>query len=98
VGGAGYSRMAAVEANRATVVVSLPADATLTVDGKATTSTTDTRVLISPPIETGKDFVYTLRAEVSRNGQTQSISREVIVRAGQETRVTLEMPTAVAAR
>jgi uncharacterized protein (TIGR03000 family) len=90
--------MAAVETTKATIVVSLPADAKLTVDGKATTSTSDTRVLVSPSLESGKDFVYNLRAEVTRDGQTQSVTRQVIVRAGQETRVTLEMPSAVAAR
>jgi uncharacterized protein (TIGR03000 family) len=93
-----HGGMVMVEPARATMVVSLPADATLMVDGKATTSTTDTRVLVSPPLESGKDFVYTLRAEVTRNGQAQSVTRQVIVRAGQETRVTLEMPTALAAR
>jgi uncharacterized protein (TIGR03000 family) len=97
-GGGGHAVMAAVQPSQATMIVSLPAEAKLTVDGKATTSTTETRVLVSPPLEGGKDFVYTLRAEVTRNGQTQSVTREVIVRAGQETRVTLEMPTAVAAR
>jgi uncharacterized protein (TIGR03000 family) len=90
--------MAMVESTKATLVVSLPADAKLTVDGKPTASTTDTRVLVSPPLESGKDFVYTLRAEVTRDGRTQSVTRDVTVRAGQETRVTLEVPSAIAAR
>jgi uncharacterized protein (TIGR03000 family) len=83
----------------ATLVVSLPADARLTIDGDATSSTSDVRVFTSPALESGRDFSYTLKAEIVRDGTTQSVTRTVTVRAGEETRVTLNIPeVTVAAR
>jgi len=80
----------------ATIIVSLPADAVLTVDGAATSSTSATRVFASPALEQGKDFLYTLKAELVRDGKTFSASKKVSVRAGEETKVSLELPEAVA--
>jgi len=77
----------------ATIVVSLPAEATLTVDDTATTSTSASRVFFTPALEEGKEFSYTLKATVVREGTPVSISKQVAVRAGLETRVTLDIPT-----
>jgi uncharacterized protein (TIGR03000 family) len=82
----------------AQLTVTLPADATLTIDGKPTTSTTGLRVFRTPVLERGSDYVYTLRAQIMRDGQPESIAREVTVRAGEETRVDLSMPSSVASR
>jgi uncharacterized protein (TIGR03000 family) len=82
----------------ATIVVSLPADATLTVDGQATSSTSERRVLFTPAIEPGAEYSYTLRAEVVRAGRTESVVRQVSFRAGQETAVDLTPATSVASR
>lgn len=83
----------------AVITVSLPADARLTVDDRPTQSTSSHRVFVSPVLQPGKDYFYTLKAEVVRDGQTQSVDQRVIVRAGRESRVTLTIPTAsVAAR
>ncbi len=83
----------------ATMVVSLPAEAKLLIDDAATTSTSSLRVFASPSLEPGKDFYYTLRGELVRDGQTILTSQRVKVRAGQETRVQLEFPlTTVALR
>jgi uncharacterized protein (TIGR03000 family) len=81
----------------ATVIVELPADAKLTIDGEATTSTSATRVFQTPELEPGKTFHYTLRAQVERDGKLQSVTRRVEVRAGEQTRVSLTPPAAVAA-
>jgi uncharacterized protein (TIGR03000 family) len=82
-----------------TLVVTLPADAKLSIDGYQTTSTSGQRTFVSPALKTGLDYSYTLKAEVVRNGETQSVTQLVKVRAGEETRVTLAMPTnAVASR
>lgn len=70
----------------ATIVVTLPADARLTVDGNATTSTSARRVLVTPSLEQG-EYVYSLRAEVVRNGQTVVQTQNVTVRPGQTTEV-----------
>jgi uncharacterized protein (TIGR03000 family) len=83
----------------ATVVVELPADATLTIDGAATTSTSATRVFQTPELEPGQTFHYTFQAQVERDGKVQSETRRVEVRAGEQTRVSMTLPaTSVAAR
>jgi uncharacterized protein (TIGR03000 family) len=78
----------------ATIIVSLPAEAKLTIDDAATKSTSATRVFASPTLETGKEYYYTLKAEITRDGKTVPVEKRVAVRAGEETRVTLEFPTA----
>jgi uncharacterized protein (TIGR03000 family) len=83
--------------DRASVVVNLPADARLTVDGQVTTSTSAQRRFITPPLRTEGESYYTFRVEIVRDGQTQSAVQEVAVRRGQETQVTFDFaPTGVA--
>ncbi|HBI46590.1 MAG TPA: hypothetical protein DDY78_27605 [Planctomycetales bacterium] len=86
------------QAGAAVIVVFLPADAKLTVDGEATTSTSDHRVFLSPSLPTGQAYHYTLTAEVEVDGRTVAVSKTVSVRAGEESRITLTPPTGVAAR
>jgi uncharacterized protein (TIGR03000 family) len=74
----------------ATIIVSLPADAKLTIDDAATASTASPRVFTSPVLPAGHDYHYTLKAEMVRNGKSVVLSKEVTVRAGEETRVNLE--------
>lgn len=81
----------------ATIVVSLPAEAKLIVDNVVTKSTSATRTFISPELEQGKDFYYTLKAEIVRDGTPVSVSQRVTVRAGEETRVSFELPVATVA-
>jgi uncharacterized protein (TIGR03000 family) len=82
----------AINPNSATILVSLPAEAKLTVDGAPTTSTSATRLFVSPALETGKEYYYTLQADITRDGKPLSISKRVTVHAGEETRVTFEAP------
>jgi uncharacterized protein (TIGR03000 family) len=90
----------AAAAAPATLVVSLPADAKLTIDESATQATAAVRTFVTPTLEAGKDFSYSLKAEVVRNGQTLTATQNVTVRAGQVSRITLEIPApaGVAAR
>jgi uncharacterized protein (TIGR03000 family) len=74
----------------ATIIVSLPANATLTIDDAATTSTASPRVFTSPVLPVGRDFHYTLKAQIVRDGKTVEVSKEVTVRAGETTRATME--------
>ncbi len=69
--------------------VALPADAVLAIDGEPTKSMLADRVFVTPPLETGKDFHYTLRAAFVRGDQTVTVERRVAVRAGRETVVSL---------
>jgi uncharacterized protein (TIGR03000 family) len=77
----------------ATIVVRLPADARLTIGGSASSSTQDVRTFVSPPLQPGKDYQYTLTAEVTRDGKTVERSRDVTVRAGQQSEVTFDLPS-----
>ena len=72
----------------AIILVSLPAEAKLMVDDHTTTSTSAQRRFASPPLQPGKDFHYTLKAEMVRDGQTVVATKEVTVRAGETTRAT----------
>ncbi len=82
----------------ATIVVSLPADAKLTIDGEATTSTSAQRVFVSPNLPVGKEFHYMLKAEIMVKGKPVVVTESVAVKAGEESRITLSAPTGVAAR
>jgi uncharacterized protein (TIGR03000 family) len=82
---------------QATLIVSLPADAKLTIDGAETASKSAVRTFISPELKSGVDYVYTLKAEMVSNGQTVTAEKQVTVRAGVETRATIEMPVATTA-
>lgn len=76
------------QGNEARLVVHVPADATLTIDGQPTQSRSDTRTFVSPPLEPGKTYTYTLRAEMNRDGRTVTDRKTVEVRAGQTSEVT----------
>ena len=82
----------------ATIIVSLPADARLTIDGAATISTSAERVFTSPTLPVGEDFHYTLKAQYVRDGQPVVFSKDVTVRAGLETRVNMVPTAGVASR
>jgi len=68
----------------ATILVSLPSGARLSVDGSPlSNSTSDRRTLVTPDLEVGQTYVYTIRAELGKLGQTQ----QVTVRGGQTSTV-----------
>ena len=73
----------------ARLTVQLPADAKLWVDSTVCPLTTGTRSFNTPNLEPGRQYFYTLRMEVERDGQTLQMSRRVFVGAGQAVRVDL---------
>ena len=75
--------------NQATIAVNLPEGARLTFDDEPTVSTGSDRLFITPPLERGKDFHYTLEAKLTRDGKTETTSKQITVRAGEQTRVDL---------
>jgi len=78
----------------ATIVVELPADAKLTIDNEATTSIGTSRVFTSPNLNPGKEYHYTLKAEVVRDGKPVKAEKVVAIKAGEITPVTLTLPAA----
>jgi uncharacterized protein (TIGR03000 family) len=81
----------------ATIIVSLPADARLTVDGVVTTSTSTRRVFESPVLEVGKAYSYTLNAEINQDGTTVVVTKNVTISAGATVNVTLSATDAAVA-
>jgi uncharacterized protein (TIGR03000 family) len=69
--------------------VFLPPDAKLTIDGHATTSSSGYRTFRTPPLQNGKAFEYTLRAEYVRGNKTFVVTSPAVVRAGEESTVSL---------
>jgi uncharacterized protein (TIGR03000 family) len=82
----------------ATIVVTLPANARLSIEGQPTQSTAGQRVFVSPPLERGKTYTYNLKAEFDRNGQKSTATQNVDVRAGETSRVAMTMPASDANR
>jgi uncharacterized protein (TIGR03000 family) len=72
----------------ATLIVTVPAETRLTIEGEATNSTTTQRVFVTPALNYGHDYTYTLQAEFQKDGKTVTLTKEVVVKAGEETRVT----------
>jgi len=60
---------AATNAAPARIVVSLPADANLKIDGNLMASNSPRRVFESPKLEACKAFTYTFQAEYRRDGK-----------------------------
>ncbi len=77
----------------ATILVTLPAKAKLTIDGSPTTSSSGTRTFVSPPFARGSTYIYTLRAQL--NGQTQS--QDIRVRPGEVSQAQFTFPTSTVA-
>jgi uncharacterized protein (TIGR03000 family) len=78
----------------ATILVSLPADAQLTFDDARTTSTSSERTFVTPNLQPGTEYHYTLKATIVRGGETVATTKRIAVQAGEEARVSLEFPAA----
>ena len=72
----------------ARITVRLPAEAKLFVDGVPCPLTSDLRSFESPQLPMGKEFYYTLKADLVRNGQSYSESRRVTFAAESNVSVT----------
>jgi uncharacterized protein (TIGR03000 family) len=83
----------------AILVVRLPSEARLSIQGQAMSGSSDRRVFQSPSLEKGKSYVYTLKATLTQHGQTHEVVKQVRVHAGAEVTVELDFPaTSVAAK
>ncbi|HWA97831.1 MAG TPA: TIGR03000 domain-containing protein, partial [Pirellulales bacterium] len=69
--------------NSATLIVSVPADAKVYVNGKLTTSTGTLRRYVSNNLEPGFTYTYELRAERTVEGKPVTETQLIKVRAGQ---------------
>jgi uncharacterized protein (TIGR03000 family) len=87
LGGYGAAPAAAPVTTRATVVVKLPSDAKLYVDGQEADLTSDTRTFTTPELVKDRDYFYTVKAVAQRDGQTRVQTKRVLVKAGKVARV-----------
>jgi uncharacterized protein (TIGR03000 family) len=74
--------------DRATITVKLPPGATLYVDDRKSPSQDPVRSFSTPVLPNGREFAYTLKAELVRNGQPETLTQKVPFRAGE--RVTVD--------
>jgi uncharacterized protein (TIGR03000 family) len=78
---------AETRATQATVVVQVPEDAKLIVDGVPASLTSDTRTFVTPDLLPGRTYYYMITAEIQREGRTIAHTEKVLVRAGEISRV-----------
>ena len=71
---------------KAKLIVELPADAKLTVDGHEMKTVSGRGVFTTPSLKKGETYYYELSVEVVREGKPVAENRRVIVRAGEEVR------------
>ena len=64
--------------------VRVPANAEVIVETEKTKQTGPRRSFISPPIPTGRNYVYEIKAKWLENGQEVVRTRQVDVRAGEQ--------------
>jgi uncharacterized protein (TIGR03000 family) len=73
----------AARANTGVLTVSVPADARVFVNGKATTSTGTQRHFVSRGLRNGFKYAYEVRVEVVRDGATVEDVQTIELRAGE---------------
>jgi uncharacterized protein (TIGR03000 family) len=74
-------------AQPAKVLVSLPAEAKLYIDGQLSKQTSAARTIVTPALERGAEYAYTLKVEFVRDGKTVTDTKEVAFRAGSTIKV-----------
>jgi uncharacterized protein (TIGR03000 family) len=72
--------------NKARLIVELPPDAKLFIDDQPMKTLSGTRTFSTPALEQGQSYYYMVKAEVVRDGKPVSMTRRVIVRAGETAR------------
>jgi uncharacterized protein (TIGR03000 family) len=77
------------------VTVTVPEDALLSFDGKATTSTGPVRQFDSPPLKPGSRYTYEIRARWNEDGHDVTQTQKVTVTAGAHVNVDFPVPPAV---
>ena len=69
---------------RSNLVVELPENAKLYVDGQLMKSTSAKRTFVTPELDANQTYFYDLKAEFERNGQTVNVTGRVTIQPGQD--------------
>ena len=91
-------KQSSVDANRATVVVALPASASLVIDDYTTPSVLTQHTFITSALNEGETRTISFKANVMVEGKQQTLSKQVTVTAGQALTVNLADGSTVAAK
>lgn len=83
--------------NQIVLVVRVPADAVVEVEGSRTKLTGEVRNFYSPALQAGRTYLYALRATWAENGKEVVRTREVSAKPGQTIEVDLRQEQAVQA-
>ena len=73
--------------NQAQVIVRVPADAKLFAEGQATTLTGAERTFLTPDLQDGRTYSYTLKVEFKDEGEDKTATKQIVVRGGHRTTV-----------
>ena len=82
----------------ATIEVTLPADAKVTIDDTITESTSASRKFVTPPLDPDTEYNYTIKVEIARDGRDIIASKQITVRAGEIAKVAVRITEDVAQR
>jgi uncharacterized protein (TIGR03000 family) len=88
-----FSETAPAAGNTAQLRIRVPEGASLVIEGQPVETTGNVAVIRTPALTSGQTHVYELKVEFTRQGQKQTMSREVSFRAGQEVRLVFDEPT-----
>lgn len=72
------------------LVVEVPEDARVYIDDQLMKTTSAVRKYATPTLEAGQAYYYIVKAEVVRDGKTVTDTRRVVVRAGEESRLSFD--------
>jgi uncharacterized protein (TIGR03000 family) len=73
--------------NQATIIVQVPAEAKVFVDDIEASLTSTSRRFVTPALDLDRDYYYTIKAELVRDGKTLADSKRVVFRAGKTVKV-----------
>jgi uncharacterized protein (TIGR03000 family) len=94
--GADADASASIEGGSAVLTVSVPAEATIYVNDKATTTPGAERQFVSRNLAPGAVYTYRIRAEVERDGQKLTETKTITMTAGDQSQLRFDFQAAVA--
>lgn len=79
----------AQEAKPVLIKLLVPADAVVEIEGARTNQTGTERSFVSPPLESGKTYVYTIKVTWKEGGKDKTVTEKLRVQAGDEKTINL---------
>jgi uncharacterized protein (TIGR03000 family) len=80
----------AEDANAATIRMQVPSNASVSIEGQATSQRGMDRTFISPTLAPGREYVYHVRVQWEENGKAVERNRDITVHAGDRISLTID--------